>query len=100
VRNWRCRNGEIDLVLQKDRLVVFCEVKTRSSDRFGSPLEAVTPSKVRRVRRLASEWLASARSSGQLAAVPVRRDLDLRFDVASVTVRGDSQSVEVVESAF
>ena len=58
-RNWRSRTGEIDIVArdgQTDTLV-FCEVKTRSSEDFGSPLAAVTPRKVRRLRALASEWM-------------------------------------------
>jgi putative endonuclease len=55
--NWRCRAGEIDLVLRDGPVLVVCEVKTRSSTRCGSPLEAVTMAKLRRLRRLAALWL-------------------------------------------
>jgi putative endonuclease len=99
-RNWRSRSGEIDLIVRKDRLVVFCEVKTRTSERFGAPLEAVTPAKVRRLRRLAAEWLAAARTSEQRPLGPDMPDLDLRFDVASVMSRSGRHSIEVIESAF
>lgn len=58
-RNWRCRTGEIDIIASDDDTIVFCEVKTRSSEDFGSPLAAVTPRKVRRLRALASEWLGA-----------------------------------------
>lgn len=57
-RNWRCDIGEIDLVLRDGRVVVVCEVKTRSSLAFGSPLEAVTEKKAARLRRLAARWLS------------------------------------------
>lgn len=56
-RNWRCPAGEIDLVLRDGRTLVFCEVKTRSSAAYGSPLEGVTPAKAARLRRLAAQWL-------------------------------------------
>jgi putative endonuclease len=59
-RNWRCRYGELD-VIAADRCthtVVFVEVKTRTTDRFGGVQQAVTPDKVRRLRRLAGLWLA------------------------------------------
>ena len=85
-RNWRCREGEIDLVLVRGRLVVFCEVKTRSSDAYGSPAAAVTPSKQARLRTLSLLWLNA-------------RDVvagSLRFDVACVVGR----EVSVIESAF
>lgn len=57
-RNWRCDLGEIDLVLRDGRVLVVCEVKTRSSLAFGSPLEGVTEQKAARLRRLAARWLA------------------------------------------
>ena len=55
-RNWRCKQGEIDIVAFKDREVVFVEVKTRSSLAFGHPLEAITVAKLARLRRLAAAW--------------------------------------------
>ena len=85
-RNWRCRAGELDLVVRKGRTFVFCEVKTRTSDAFGMPVEAVTREKQTRVRHLAARWLADA---------PLH-PTDIRFDVASVL--GDE--IEVLEGAF
>ncbi|BBX03316.1 UPF0102 protein [Mycolicibacterium moriokaense] len=60
MRNWRCRYGELDIIAADDaaRIAVFVEVKTRTSDRFGGVDEAVTPEKLRRLRRLAGLWLA------------------------------------------
>ena len=55
-RNWRCPAGEIDLVLRDGRVLVVCEVKTRSSLDFGTPHEAVTERKLARLRRLAVRW--------------------------------------------
>jgi putative endonuclease len=57
-RNWRCEAGEIDLVLRDADTLVVCEVKTRRSTALGHPLEAVTPTKANRLRRLAARWLA------------------------------------------
>ena len=85
-RNWRRREGEIDLVLHRDRLVVICEVKARSSDRFGMPFEAVTRTKQLRLRRLGAMWLAERGVRG----------VQLRFDVASVS----GANVDVIEGAF
>lgn len=56
-RNWRCEIGELDLVLRDGETLVFCEVKTRASAAYGSPLEAVTPAKAARLRRLAARWM-------------------------------------------
>lgn len=89
-RNWRCREGEIDIVAwSPSGDLVFCEVKTRSSARFGVPAEAVTVAKRRRLRLLATRFLAA-----HGAAVRGRRGL--RFDVAAVTPGG----LEVIEAAF
>lgn len=63
-RNWRCRAGEIDLVMRDGGQVVVCEVKTRTSTRFGDPVEAVTPTKHARLRRLAGLWVAEHASPG------------------------------------
>ncbi len=78
-RNWRCREGELDIVaVEPDGTCVFCEVKTRSSTAFGEPSEAVGPVKARRIRGLALRWLAEH---------PERRGSVLRFDVVSVVRR-------------
>ena len=84
--NWRCRDGELDLVLRRPGVIVFAEVKTRSSDRFGIPAEAVTPAKQRRIRRLAQRFCAE---TGERAP-------QLRFDVVSV-LRG---RVDIIEGCF
>ena len=85
-RNWRCDEGELDLVLRRPGVLVFAEVKTRTSDAFGTPAEAVTVTKQRRIRRLAQRFCAQ---SGERAK-------DLRFDVVSV-LRGQ---VEIIEGCF
>jgi len=56
-RNWRCSQGEIDIVAADGGALVVCEVKTRSGIRFGTPLESVTRQKAWRQRRLAVLWL-------------------------------------------
>jgi putative endonuclease len=56
-RNWRCPVGEIDLVAADGRVLVICEVKTRSDARYGSPLEAISARKHSRLRRLAVRWV-------------------------------------------
>ena len=58
-RNWRCAQGEIDLVARDGDELVFVEVKTRSSLGYGHPLEAITVAKLARLRRLAGAWCAA-----------------------------------------
>ncbi|MDT0304659.1 YraN family protein [Streptomonospora wellingtoniae] len=69
-RNWRCAEGEIDIVAGQGATIVVAEVKTRTGLRFGSPLEAVTESKRRRLRRLARRWAATHGAAGR----PIRID--------------------------
>lgn len=70
-RNWRCREGELDVVARQDGLLVFCEVKTRRSQRFGAPVEAVSVAKARRLRRLAWAWLAEHGQRGETFRIDV-----------------------------
>jgi putative endonuclease len=84
-RNWRCREGELDLVARRGRELVFVEVKTRRTDRFGTPAEAVTPAKQRRLRALAGRYVAATGARGAV-----------RFDVVSI-LAGDLQ---VISAAF
>lgn len=62
-RNWRCQQGEIDLIAEHDGLIVFVEVKSRSSVAFGHPFEAITIEKVARLRRLAATWCDESQTS-------------------------------------
>jgi len=90
-RNWRGRTGEIDVVLREGAAVVFCEVKTRRSNRFGAPAEAVVATKVRRLRRLAAQWLDETGV----------RPAEVRFDVVSVLPQpAGAARVEHVRGAF
>jgi putative endonuclease len=87
-RNWRAgRDGELDVIARRGRTYVFCEVKTRTSNAFGAPVEAVGRDKQVRIRRLAAKWMASqaARPRGEM-----------RFDIASVM----GGSVDVLEGCF
>jgi putative endonuclease len=56
-RNWRCDEGELDLVLRDGPALVACEVKTRTSFAHGSPHEAITDAKLARLRRLVQRWM-------------------------------------------
>jgi putative endonuclease len=86
-RNWRCELGEVDLVLRDGEVLVFCEVKTRSSTAYGHPLEAVGPAKGARLRRLAARWLEEHDL----------RPREVRVDLVGVLLsgRGPAQVVHV-----
>ncbi|WP_090482477.1 YraN family protein [Nakamurella panacisegetis] len=91
-RNWRCREGELDIVATDGlRRLVVCEVKTRSGDGFGSPFEAVTRGKRRKLRRLAHLYLAECK-------VPW---VSVRFDVVGVLARpGRTVELSHIVEAF
>ncbi|MBT8225219.1 MAG: YraN family protein [Dactylosporangium sp.] len=90
-RNWRGTIGEIDIIAQDGDALVFCEVKTRRSERFGQPVEAVRPAKARRIRHLAAQWLAG-RGVGRS---------QVRFDVVSVRPQPSGPArVEHLRGAF
>jgi putative endonuclease len=74
-RNWRVRDGEVDLIVADGDTLVFVEVKARRTDRFGTPVEAVGTAKAQRLRRLAAQYLREHPSLGRRA---------VRIDVVSV----------------
>ncbi len=90
-RNFRTRFGELDVIARDGAVLVFVEVRARSSGSFGHPLESVTWQKQRRVSRMAASYLFARR----LADVPCR------FDVAAVTPGpAGGLAVEVLRAAF
>ena len=90
-RNWRCREGELDLVAREGDALVFCEVKTRRALGYGHPVEAVTVPKQRRLHLLAQRWLAAHEEHAP----------ELRFDVVGVLVRpGRPALVTHLRAAF
>jgi putative endonuclease len=90
-RNWRCSLGELDLVLIRDQVVVFCEVKTRRGAAFGGPFESVTWQKQRKLRQLAETFLRAMRL----------HPTAVRFDVASVMATDTgTPSIHLFEDAF
>ncbi|MBG6141159.1 YraN family protein [Longispora fulva] len=90
-RNWRCGEGEIDIIARDGDALVICEVKTRRGDSHGSPAEAVTAAKVAQVRRLAKYWLAHSGLS----------TVEVRFDVVCVRPRRSGPAtVEHLRGAF
>lgn len=91
-RNYRFGRREVDLVVRRDDLVAFVEVKARSARGYGHPLEAITRLKRREVEAVATHFLASHGLDG----------VDVRFDAVAVYYRPDSRyaSLEHVEDAW
>ena len=89
-RNWRCRLGELDLIVTRGGVLVFCEVKTRRGPSFGGGYEAVTWRKRAKIRSLAEAFLQER--GGRPNAI--------RFDVASVALGPRGPHVELFEDAF
>ena len=85
-RNVRTEAGEIDLIARKDGLLVFVEVKTRGSDRFGAPEEAITPLKQQRMEDAAELWLtAHPEETG-----------DWQLDVIAIRLRPENEQPEIL----
>lgn len=83
-RNWRYSEGELDIVCSLKQTLVFIEVKTRTSLAAGSPLEAITATKLARIRRLAATWCTQKQ-------IP---NSQVRFDAIGVLVRGGRVTIE------
>lgn len=89
-RRHRSRYGEIDIIAEHAGVVVFIEVKLRSTDLFGEAFEAIPPWKRRRIVRVALDYLSR---NGLM-------DRPVRFDVAAIDQRGSRFDVEIIEDAF
>lgn len=88
-QNFSCRFGEIDLIAQQEKYVVFVEVKTRKNENFAQAREFVTRAKQERIMKAAMMWLQ-------------QNDLELqpRFDVVEVVGEGRTQKITHIENAF
>ena len=91
-RNWRCRSGEIDIVAADGELLVFVEVRTRSSTGFGTPAESVDYRKQRQVMETAQVYLMHKKE----------HERQIRFDVVSVMsdTMGNVSAIDHIRSAF
>lgn len=91
VKNYRTRQGEIDIIAEEHGTLVFVEVKTRRGHQCGHPFEAVTPAKCRQISKAALQYLAETEREGQPA----------RFDVVAISVTGDAAPIiELAKNAF
>ncbi|MBI4528080.1 MAG: YraN family protein [Deltaproteobacteria bacterium] len=89
-RNYRCPVGELDLIVLHRRVIVFVEVKTRTQERYGPPLESVHPAKQRRMTQAALFFLSQHRLHNRYA----------RFDVVGISFDGGKPVIEHIENAF
>lgn len=90
-RNFRCKFGEIDLVGYRKGVLSFIEVKTRSSDAFGQPIDSVNKAKQRRLVRLANYYLYKKKASDALPC---------RFDVVSILMKDGKPEIDFFPNAF
>ncbi|VBB48079.1 conserved hypothetical protein [uncultured Paludibacter sp.] len=87
--NWKFRQWELDIVAEKDDLLIVVEVKTRSTDTFEHPQEAITPRKIKNIVNATEEYIFQFNWQGET-----------RFDVISVIPKGQSFVIEHIEDAF
>lgn len=86
-RNFRLRIGEVDIIARDGEYLVFIEVKTRRSQQFGSPFEAVDIRKQQQIMQVASVYIRG-------------KDIPVRFDVVAVYLHGQDVQVEILQNAF
>jgi len=89
-RNYRSRYGELDIICHKNGIIVFVEVKTRSSQRFGSPEEAITSTKIQHIKKVALIYLAEKKMAYQ----------EIRFDVITILMQDNKPRLNHIEAAF
>ncbi len=88
--NFRVAVGEIDVIAEHGKAIVFIEVKTRSGSRFGGALVAVNNQKQRKIIMVAESFLARYKVTGR----------DIRFDVVTVEGKPDDWNIQIIENAF
>ena len=90
--NWRCPVGELDIVAEKEGVLVFVEVRTRRGDRFGTPEESITPAKRAKLLEVAQTYLEEH----------AEEDRNWRIDVVAVEIgpRGEIIRLDIIENAI
>jgi putative endonuclease len=91
-RNWRCAVGELDIVAEKDGVLVFVEVRTRRGDRFGTPEESITPAKRAKLIEVTQTYLDEHGEN----------DRTWRIDVVAIDIgpRGEVVRLDIIENAI
>ena len=92
-KNFRTAVGEIDIIAEHERTVVFIEVKTRSGDKYGHPFDAVTPCQAEKNAQTAQSFISRHKVKNR----------DFRFDVIAVTGKPDepdSLKIELLQDAL
>lgn len=89
-RNYRCEHYEIDIIAEHGNIIVFIEVKTARTKRFGPSIMWVTPEKIKHISRAAEEYIATHDTNG----------FSFRFDVIGLEVKGGKTQINHIENAF
>ena len=92
LRNYRCKLGEIDIIAERDKTIIFAEVRTKQTEGFGPPQYSITAAKRRQISKAALSYIREKRLVGQ----------SCRFDVIAVTFSSESRKpkIEHIENAF
>lgn len=89
-RNYYTRYGELDIVCAKNRAIIFVEVKTRNSIKYGYPEEAITRKKMEHIRKAALLYLNESNTAYS----------EIRFDVITILINDKEQKINHIENAF
>jgi putative endonuclease len=89
-QNFRYARGEIDIIAKKEKLISFCEVKTRTSKTYGAGEDAVDSKKQEQIRKVAEGYVSERDLD----------DCDFRFDVIVVEIGRNETKIRVIENAF
>lgn len=95
-RNFRYDRGEIDIIVKRQKLISFCEVKTRTTRTFGTGEEAVNFRKQNQLRKVAEGFIAEQ----QLTHESFTDDHEFRFDVIVIEIGRNQTNIRIIENAF